>query len=122
VPPIFSRPGRARDVAAAGRQRLKDRIEAPYGSFRSPDHHAITALQAPDAATGSDIHIIDARGCERAGAQDVVDVIGVTAVYEDVAAFEVRHDVGDRRVDDARRNHQPDRPRLLKLAHEVGDR
>ncbi len=122
MPPIFSRPGRARDVAAAGRQRLKDRIEAPYGSFRSADHHAITALQAPDAATGSDIHIIDAFGCELAGAQDVVDVIGVTAVDEDVASFEVRYDFGDRLVDRARRNHQPDRPRLLKLAHEVGDR
>src|SRR6266446_8995002 len=85
--------GRARDVACAGRERLKDRIEALHGSFRPADHHAITALQAPDAATGSDIHIIDAFGCERVGAQDVVDVVGVTAVDEDVASFEVRYDL-----------------------------
>ncbi len=114
--------GRARDVSDAGRQRLKDRIEAPHGSFRPSDHHAIAALQAPDAATGSDIHIIDAFRSERVGAQDVVDVIGVATVDEDVAAFEVRYDFGDRLVDRARRNHQPDRPRLLKLAHEFCDR
>src|SRR3982074_69976 len=46
------------DVARARRQRLEDRIEVPHGCLRSADHHAVAALQAPDAAAGSDIDIV----------------------------------------------------------------
>src|SRR6476646_2260686 len=106
-------PGGARDVSDPGRQRLEDRVETPYGSLWSPDHHAIAPLQAPDAAAGTNIHIVDVFGRELVGAPDVVDVVGVAAVDKDVAALEVRHDVGNRVVHGRGRDHQPDRPRLL---------
>src|SRR5262249_12329819 len=49
-------------------------------------------------------------------------VVRVAAVNDDVAALEVRHEVGNGLVYDGRRDHQPDRPRLLQLADEVGKR
>ena len=58
MPPIFSRPGVRGMSPDAGRQRLEDRIEMPHGRLRSADHHAVAALQAPDAAAGADIHIV----------------------------------------------------------------
>ena len=52
-------PGRTRDVPRTRRQRLEDRIEMPHSAFWSADHHAVTAFQAPYAAAGADIHVID---------------------------------------------------------------
>src|SRR5437899_7948070 len=53
----------ARDVAWPRRQGLENGIEPPHGLVRPSDHHAITALQAPDSAAGSDVYIIDLLGC-----------------------------------------------------------
>src|SRR5262249_57071041 len=78
--------GRARDVPRTRRQRLEDRIEMPHGRIRSADHHAVSALQAPDAATGSYIHVVDPFRHEFLCAADVVHVVRVAAVDEDVAA------------------------------------
>ena len=114
-------PGRTRDVPGTRCQRLEDRIEMPHGGIRSADHHAVSALEAPDAAAGSDIHVVDPFGCKLFGAADVVHVIRVAAVDEDVAALEVRHEVGDGLVHGGRRHHQPDRTRLLQLAHQVDE-
>ena len=50
-----------------------------------------------------------------------VHVIRVAAVDKDIAALEVGHEVGDGLVHGGRRHHQPDRARLLQLAHEVGE-
>src|SRR5204862_2601436 len=54
----FFASGSACDVAPAGRQGLKDGIEAADGIFRSADHHAIAALQPPNTAAGADLHVI----------------------------------------------------------------
>src|SRR5438128_5887371 len=43
----------ARNVADPGCQRLEDRIEPADHGFFAADHHAIAALDAPDAATGA---------------------------------------------------------------------
>src|SRR3974390_2647426 len=94
----------------------------PPRSFRSTDHHAVSALKAPDPAAGSNIHIIYAFGREILGATNVVHVIGVSAVNQDVAALEVRNNIRNCLVHERRWDHQPDRPRLLKLAREVRDR
>src|SRR5262249_57032726 len=71
---------RTRDVTRAGRQRLEDRIEVAHSDLRSADHHAVAALQAPDAAAGSDVHIVDSFGRELVRAADVVHVVRVAAV------------------------------------------
>src|SRR6516162_7965287 len=86
--------GRARDIPRAGSERLEDRIEMPHGRIRSADHHAVSALQTPDAAAGSDIHVVDPFRRELLGAADVVHVVRIAAVDEDVAALAVRHEVG----------------------------
>src|SRR6516165_4176387 len=95
----------ARDISRTGRQRLEDRIEVPNSRYRSADHHAITALQPPDAATCSDIYVMDSLRGELLGAMNIVDIIRITAIDQDVAALEVRGEIGDRLVDDPRRDH-----------------
>ena len=39
------------------------------------DHHAVAALQAPDAAARAHVHVVDALRGEFLGAADVVDVV-----------------------------------------------
>src|ERR1700761_939676 len=53
-------PRGARDVADARRQRREDRVEAIDLRLVAADHHAIAALNAPDAAGGADIDVMDA--------------------------------------------------------------
>src|SRR5262249_57199823 len=81
--------GRARDISRARGEHLEDRIEMPHGRLRATDHHAVTALQAPHAAAGSDIDVVDPLGRELLCAADVVDVVGIAAIDEDVAALEM---------------------------------
>src|SRR6202035_40278 len=47
-----------RDVAAARCKRGEDRIEVLHRFGFATDHHAIAALEAPDATAGADIHIV----------------------------------------------------------------
>ena len=112
MPPAFSRPGVRGDIAAARCQGGEDRVEMLHHVGLAADHHAIAALQAPDAAAGADVDIVDALGRQLLGAADVVDVVGVAAVDQDVAALEMGQQIGDGLVDHAGRHHQPDRARL----------
>src|SRR4029077_8955968 len=50
---------RSRNVARTGRQRLEDRIEALDYLLLAADHHAVAAIQAPDAAARTDVHVVD---------------------------------------------------------------
>ena len=79
---------RARTVADAGGQRLEDRIEMLHDVGLAADHHAVAALQAPDAAAGADIHIVDALCGQFLGAANVVDVVGIAAVDKNVARLQ----------------------------------
>ncbi len=72
----------------AGRQRREDRVEVLDHVGLAADHHAVAALQAPDAAAGADVDVVDALRRQLLGAPDVVDVVGVAAVDEDVARLE----------------------------------
>jgi hypothetical protein len=53
------------------------------------------------------------------GAPDVIHVVGIAAVDEDVFGLKVEQKAGDGFVHGRRRDHQPDRPRLLQLGHEI---
>ena len=90
VPPVFSRPGVRGMSPTPGAMRLEDGIEMLDGAFGAADHHAVAALESPDAAAGAYIHVMNSFGSEFFGAADVVDVVGVAAVDEDVAGFEMR--------------------------------
>src|SRR5260221_8480582 len=81
---VFS-PRRARNVAAAWRQRFEDRIEMTKRLFGSADHHAVAAFQSPHATAGSDIDIVDAFVAQGNGAARVVFEVRVSAVDDDVA-------------------------------------
>ena len=112
----------AREVAGARCQPQEDRIEVSDHRLLASDHQAIAALQPPDAAAGPHVHVVDALLSELPRAPDVVDVIGITAVDEDVAGREMGNQFSDGRVHGCRRDHQPDGPRRLQLPHQIGDR
>ncbi len=76
---------RAIDISAPGRQRLEDRIQMFHDVGFAADHQAVPALQAPYAAAGSDIGVVNAFGLQLLGAPNIVDVIGVAAIDDDVA-------------------------------------
>ena len=92
-----------------------------HGLGRTADHHAVAALQAPHAAAGADVDIVDLFGCELLGAADVVHVVGVAAVDQDVAWLQVRHHLMDGLVNDSRRHHEPDRARRVEFLHQVAE-
>ena len=56
---------------------------------RSSDHHAITAVNTPDAAAGSDIDVVDALAFQFAGAAHVILEVGIAAVDDCVACLHV---------------------------------
>src|ERR1700688_496586 len=62
---LFGRPakfvaaGRACHFATARCERGENRVETLNYLCVAADHHAITTFQAPDAATGSDIDIVN---------------------------------------------------------------
>ncbi len=81
----FSRPGVRGNVAGARRQRCEDRIQMPDDIVFAADHHAVAALQSPDAAAGSDIHVVDPLRRQFFRAADIVHVIRIAAVDQNVA-------------------------------------
>ena len=48
------------NIAEPGRERREDRIEMVHGLFRTPDHHAVAAIDTPDAARRAAIDIANA--------------------------------------------------------------
>ena len=113
---------RARDVPAAGCQRGKNGIQALDHCRLASNHHAVTALQSPNATAGSDIDVVNSLCCEFLRAPNIVHVIGVAAVNECIARFEQRQKIGNGLVHHRGWNHQPDRTRLIQFLHEVGER
>ena len=49
----------AGNVAASGSQRFEDRIELLHHFVRAADHHAVAAVESPDAAAGADVDVVD---------------------------------------------------------------
>ena len=87
------------------------------------DHQAVADLEAPDPARRPGVDVADALGRQLAVPADVVVEVGVAAVDDRVAGFEVLEQLGDLglgRV--AGRDHDPDRARLGERADELGDR
>ena len=111
---------RARDASDTRRQRGKNGIQALNHCPLPADHHAVAPFQSPDAATRSDIDVMNS--FEFLCAPDVVHVIRVAAVNERIARFEKRQNVGNSLVHDRGWNHQPDRTRLIQFLHQVRQR
>src|SRR6202035_1076998 len=90
---LFSRtddllaPRSARYIADARRNRFENRIEVLHSRGGAADHHAVAALQTPHSAAFSDIHVLKTFRSKFRCAADVVDVIGITAVDQDVSTI-----------------------------------
>ena len=54
------------------------------------NHHAIAALQTPDAAARSHVDVVNFLRREFLGAPDIIDVVRIPAINEDVAGLEIR--------------------------------
>src|SRR2546423_7373438 len=111
------------NVADSRRERLEDWIEALHRFIGTADHHAIAAIDAPDAAAGAHIHVVDALRLERLRAANVILPHGIAAVDDAVARFKLfgqRHHGFLSRI--AGRNHHPDRARLIELLDEIVER
>src|ERR1039457_3571959 len=63
----------ARNVAASGRQRFEDRVEALDSLFRAANHHAVSAFESPDAAARAHVDVVDAFDGADFGAAYVID-------------------------------------------------
>src|SRR5581483_8195032 len=70
-------PRRARDIAHAGSERGKDRIEVLHDRVLAADHQAVSTLASPDAAAGAHIDVVHALVGELPCAPDIVDVIRI---------------------------------------------
>ena len=109
------------DRADARRQGLEDRIEVVDGLLGAADHHAVPALQTPDATAGADIDKGDALLRQHLGMRDVVEELRIAAVDQDVALAQEAVELDDRVMGDlAGRQHDPEAFRRFELRHEIG--
>src|SRR5215471_854371 len=98
------------NIASARSQRLKDRIKPLHSFLRPANHHAVTAIDAPHATAGSDVHVVDAFPLQVFCAPNVVFEIRVTAINDRVARLHVLSELlyrSFRRTTGG--NHDPDR-------------
>ena len=114
-------PAGRRDVAAAGRERLEDRVEPPHGRRLAADHQAVAALEPPHPAARADVEVGEAAFGERPGAAHVVLPERVAAVDDRVAGREQTAERLDRPLGRlARGQHHPDGPRRVERRDEPG--
>jgi hypothetical protein len=102
---------------------LKIGVEPIDHRLVAADHHAVTAVDAPDTAGGADIQIVDAALLQRLAAAHVVLPERIAAVDDGVAAF---HQIC-KRIDGcfgdlACREHHPGGTRPLELLDELFER
>ncbi len=108
--------------ALSWRQRLEDWFELPEDIGLGPDHQAVTAIYAPDAAAGARIDVVNAAGFEGFRAANVVFVIRIAAVDEGVAWLEEVGQLIDHRFGGlAGGHHQPCDARLGQEFDETFD-
>src|SRR5215469_4546084 len=64
----FLAAGRARNLVAPSRcERGKDWVEVLYDLRLAANHHAVAALDAPNASAGADVHVMNLLRCEFLG-------------------------------------------------------
>ena len=76
-----------RNIANSGSKGFEDRVEALDGFFGASNHHAVAAINSPDAAAGSDVDVVHAFGSADFGAADVIFEERVATVNDGVASL-----------------------------------
>src|SRR5277367_5079594 len=84
----FLAAGGAIDVATARSERFENGVEVFNDVILAANHLAVAPLEAPDAAAGANVAIVEALGGELFGAANVVYVVGIAAVDDDIAGIE----------------------------------
>src|SRR5262249_24573666 len=110
---------RARHIAEPRRQRLEYWSETADPGFGPANHHAVAALEPPDAAAGADIHVMNAAALEHFGAPDVVLPKRIAAIDNNVIRRQQPGELDNRVFGDlARRQHDPDCARRTQFVDE----
>ena len=109
-------------VASSGGQSREDAVQVFDGVCLATDHHAVAALQTPDSTARSHVDVVNPLRCQFLGPTDIINVVGISSVDEDVVRPKMRQKVGNALIHHGRRDHQPDRPRLLQPLHEIRQR
>ena len=87
------------------------------------DHQPVTALEAPDAAAGAPVDIVNLLARTRLGATQRVFVVGISAIDDRVAGRQKSEQRRHRRVGDcAGGHHEPHRAGDRELGDERGNR
>jgi hypothetical protein len=107
--------------ALAGGDRQEDRVEALDRRVLAADHQAVAAVQAPDAAAGADVHVVQAVLFQRLRPGDVVQVVRVAAVDHHIVGLQQRDQLVQGLLHDPGRHHDPDVAGLLQLGDELGE-
>src|SRR5262245_41030667 len=81
-----------------------------YHAGFAADHLAISALESVDSAAGSRVDVMNAHFLERVRSSDIVDVVRVTAVYNNIAALEALCQVSQGALDHRGGHHYPRDP------------
>ena len=89
-------------VTDPGASAAKIGSRSPHDVDLAADHHAVAALESPDAAAGPNVDIMDLLGLQLGGPADVIVIVRVAAVNQDVTRLEPADKLRDRRVDDRR--------------------
>src|SRR5580700_7216715 len=104
-------------VTHSGRQGRENRVEMLDDICFSANHHAVAAIQSPDTAAGTHVHVVDLLCREFPRTTDVVNVVRIATVNKDVSRFKVRQKISNGLIYHCGGDHQPYRPRFLQLFH-----
>src|SRR5690349_9315839 len=118
----FFATGSARRISAPGSEGFEDGIEMGDDLTRAADHLAVSAVESPDAAARAHVHVMNSVLLELPGAADVVNVIGIPAVDQDIAALQFGRELLDGGIHPARRHHHPDGARRGQLLDQFFER
>src|SRR4029077_1512344 len=114
--------GRARRITEPGSKRLEQWIKARDDFLGAANHHAIAALESPDAAAGPDIDIVYGALLQFFGAPNIVFPESVAAIDNNVTRCKQFGQLGDRIFGNlAGRQHDPNRARCLQLLDKLVD-
>ena len=107
---------------AAWGERFEDWIHAIHGLFVSADHHAVSTFEAPNAATGADVEVMNTGLFEMGATAPIVAEIGVAPIDDCVSALEVRRELVDNLVGDGGGHHDPCVPWCCQLRCKIFER
>ncbi len=82
-------PGSARCSVRPRSECVEDRLEACDRGAGAANHQAVAAFDAPDAAAGADIEVVDTAGLQVTRAPNIVDVVRIPAVDHNITRLQV---------------------------------